>query len=446
MQNRSHLGHRAVVIGGSIAGMLSARVLSEFFTEVLILEAGEPQHDIHNPRKRVPQGYHSHILLQSGQNVLNTLFPGFIDELTESGSVTADFTNDLEWFHFGAWKNRFASGIRGIQQTRPFLEWHIRNRLEKYDNVRFHYGSQVTDYLSSPDGKTILGVKLAKRDEHGGDDRFMADLIVDASGYGSQTPKWLSNPALEDNSEAVKIDLFYATRFYEADLAARDVNWKNLMISAQLPEQPFAGVVLSFENQQFGVTLGGYLQPPPRTEADFHAIAKALPQPHVYNFIQNAKPISDLKTYRIPSQVRKHYDKVRNFPARLVVLGDAYCRFDPIYGQGMSVAALGANLLHQELIGMTGSNELDELHKTFYTKLNKLTQNPWDMATTESLRHPEIQGTRSAMTALKQRLTKRIYEKSAVDENIYFLLAQVMNLTASPNVFFKPAILRKLLL
>lgn len=167
-----------------------------------------------------------------------------------------------------------------------------------------------------------------------------------------------------------------------------------MMISAQLPEQPYAGVVLSFEDNKFGVTLGGYLKQPPKTGEEFERIAKALPQPHIYEFLQKASPVSDLHTYRIPAQVRNRFDRSSSMPSRLVVLGDAYCRFDPIYGQGMSVAALEAELLGRELANMKERGQLNALHNRFYKQLVRLTQGPWDMATTESFRHPDIAGTR----------------------------------------------------
>lgn len=161
------------------------------------------------------------------------------------------------------------------------------------------------------------------------------------------------------------------------------------MISAQLPDQPYAGVILSFEESKFGVTLGGYLKQPPKTDEEFRLIAKTLPQPHIHEFLLSAKPISDLNTYRIPLQVSNRFDRSDNMPSHLVTLGDAYYRFDPLYGQGMSVAALEAELLGTELKNMKDGGELSTFHNRFYAKLVKLTQGPWDMAITESFRHPD---------------------------------------------------------
>ncbi|MCF8564199.1 hypothetical protein LLE49_05520 [Alicyclobacillus tolerans] len=434
------VGRRAVVMGGSISGMLSARVLSDFFDDVIIIEADDPSY-VKSVRKRIPQGQHSHVLLQAGQQVLDRLFPNFINELIEDGSVVADFTNDLEWFHFGKWKKRFESGIMGVQQTRPFLEWHIQRRLRDYSNIRIQNNSLVIGLLLSDDQRTILGVKVRTPNSSGESD-IQCDFVVDATGYGSQSRKWMPDAASQSPLEAVKIDLFYATQFYQTD--SSKLGWKNLMISAQLPDQPYAGVILSFEDNKFGVTLGGYLKQPPKTDEEFRLIAKALPQQHIYEFLLNAKPISDLNTYRIPLQVRNRFDRSKSMPSHLVVLGDAYCRFDPLYGQGMSVAALEAELLGAELRNMKDREELNTFHNRFYKKLVKLTQGPWDMAITESFRHPNINGRRPRDVKLMQWLTQKIYRASANQQDVYLTLAQVMNLTESSTAFFRPAILPKL--
>lgn len=434
------VGRRAVVMGGSISGMLAARVLADFFDEVIIVEADDPSYD-KNARKRVPQGQHSHVLLQAGQQVLERLFPNFIAELIADGSVVSDFTHDLEWFHFGKWKKRFESGIVGVQQTRPFLEWHIQRRLRHYSNINLRNSCLVVGFVFSSDQKTIRGVKVGKPDGLGDED-ILCDFVVDATGYGSQSRKWMPDAASQSPMETVKIDLFYATRFYQTD--GSQLGWKNLMISAQLPAQPYAGVILSFEDNKFGVTLGGYLKQPPKTDEEFRLIARSLPQPHIHDFLRNAIPVSDLNTYRIPSQVRNRFDRSNNMPSHLVVLGDAYCRFDPLYGQGMSVAALEAELLANELRNMKDRGELNTFHNRFYRKLVRITQGPWDMAITESFRHPDISGRRPRGIKLMQGLTQKIYRASANQQDVYLTLAQVMNLTKPSRAFFRPTLLPKL--
>lgn len=429
---------QAIVIGGSIAGLLAARALADVFQEIIIVEADDPPDGL-KPRNKTPQSHHSHILLERGQKILERLFPGIIQELIQNGSIVTDFTNDLDWFHFGEWKKRFPSGIKGVQQTRPFLERHIRHRVNLVPNVTFQYRSRVTGLILSDDQNHVQGVKVQSESARH-DEVIMADLVVEAGGAGSQTLKWLI--AEKDSSERVHIDLFYATRFYKTEWVDR--GWTNLMISAQLPEHPYAGVVIPFEDQKIGVTLGGYLKEPPKTEEDFERIAKMLPQPHIYDFIKRAAPISEMKIYRIPSQSRKQKNIMSKLPGRFIMIGDSYCRFDPLYGQGMTVAAMEAELLREELGRLSAGEPLDTIIKNYWTKLPKLTNDPWDMAIIEAFRHPGIKGTRPIGIGLKQWLTRKIYKTSANDHSVYLQLAQVMNLTRPSSIFFLPSTLWKL--
>ncbi|EFM09508.1 monooxygenase FAD-binding [Paenibacillus curdlanolyticus YK9] len=429
---------RAIVIGGSIAGLLAARALSDVFNEVIIMEA-DASPDGPTPRSKVPQSYHSHILLERGQEILERLFPGIIQEMIQNGSVVTDFTNDLQWFHFGQWKQRFHSGIRAVQQTRPFIEHHVRERVEEIPNVSIQYRSRVTGIIVSEDKKDVQGVKV--RDEASGHEEAMpGDLVVEASGAGAQALKWLNIDT--DASEVVQINLFYATRFYSND--GVDRGWSNLMISAQLPEQPYAGVVIPFENGQIGVTLGGYLQEPPQTEEEFEQIAKRLPQPDIYRFIQQATPISEMKIYKISSQSRKRKDMIDKLPRRFIMIGDAYCRFDPLYGQGMTVAAMEAEILHAELERMLNGESMDTVVRSYWNKLPKLTDDPWSMALVEAYRHPAIVGKRPFGIGVQKWFTKKIYQASAHDSLVYLRLAQVMNLKRSSTAFFRVSMLRRI--
>lgn len=429
---------RAIVIGGSMAGLLAARVLADVFTEIIIVEADEPP-DGSLPRSRVPQGHHSHVLLERGKRILESLFPGITQELIQNGSIVSDFADDLAWFHFGEWKKRFPSGIQVVQQTRPFLEGHIRQRIDGIPNIKVRYHSRATGLMLSDDRNHVQGVKV-RNESARLEDAITADLVVDAGGAGSQTFKWLN--INEDASDTVPIDLFYATRFYRTEWVDR--GWTNLMISAQLPEHPYAGVVIPFENQIIGVTLGGYLREPPKTEADYEHIAKMLPQPHIHDFIQKATPVSELKVYRIPSQSRKRSNIADKLPSRFIMIGDSYCRFDPLYGQGMTVAAMEADLLRQAFDRLPARETMDTAIRNYWGKLPKLTNAPWDMALVEAYRHPGITGTRPIGIGMKQWLTQKIYKVSAHDHSVYLRLAQVMNLTRSSSVFFLPSMLWKL--
>jgi flavin-dependent dehydrogenase len=170
-----------------------------------------------------------------------------------------------------------------------------------------------------------------------------------------------------------------------------------------------------------------------------------LPEPHIYDFIQKATPISELKIYKISSQSRKRRNIIGKLPSRFVMIGDSYCRFDPLYGQGMTVAAMEAELLGRELGRLKSGETMDTVVTSYWDKLPKLTDDPWDMALVEAYRHPEIVGARPNGIGLKKWFTKKVYKASAHESSVYLRLAQVMNLTHSANAFFQPSMLWKLL-
>src|SRR5262245_1201447 len=144
----THLGRRAVVIGGSIGGLLAARVLHDHFDQVTIVER-DPLADAAGPRKGVPQGAHVHVLFGSGARVIERLFPGFFTELTAAGSCVCDFARDLCWYHGGVWKLRTASELISYWQTRPFLEAHIRRRIRSDTGVRILENCDVLRLLAN---------------------------------------------------------------------------------------------------------------------------------------------------------------------------------------------------------------------------------------------------------------------------------------------------------
>ncbi|WP_237179302.1 hypothetical protein [Paenibacillus sp. MMS18-CY102] len=184
------------------------------------------------------------------------------------------------------------------------------------------------------------------------------------------------------------------------------------------------------------------MKEPPQTEEEFEQIAKQLPQPDIYRFIQKATPISELKIYKISSQSRKRRNIIDKLPNRFIMIGDAYCRFDPLYGQGMTVAAMEAEALHAELGRIANGESMDTVIKNYWDKLPKLTDDPWNMALVEAYRHPAIIGKRFGI-GVQKWFTKKIYRASAHDSVVYLRLAQVMNLKRSSTAFFQPSMLKR---
>ncbi|MBT2216865.1 glutamate synthase [Virgibacillus dakarensis] len=433
---------RAIVIGGSIAGKLAAKALATSFRQVIILEAGSVWEE-KTPRKRVPQTYHPHVLLKGGEKAIEELFPYFLDQLIEDGGIINNFTRDLKWHHFGFWKHRFQGELVMVQQSRPLLEWHLQQRINQITTIVTKYETKVEQLLPDDQHAKISGVK-ARSLQTGKEEELTADLVVDASGFGSRSIDWLKSFGQEVKEEKVWIKLFYATRYFRHKGKEQDnPEWCNLLISPSFPINPYGAFIQSVEGNRFSVTFSGYANElPPKTDTEFINYAKKLPVSDVVDFLDKVEPISEINIHKIPYQVRRRFD-LASMPDGFVVIGDAHCRFDPVFGQGISVAAMEALAL-QRLLSADGYHEKG-FSKTFHKRISKIIATPWDMATTEVLRHPEIKGDRTMILPFKQWYSRKVYELSAVEPEVYIRLVKVMNLMRPSFLLFHPKVANAIL-
>jgi 2-polyprenyl-6-methoxyphenol hydroxylase-like FAD-dependent oxidoreductase len=432
-------GKRAIVIGGSIAGKLSARVLSDFFEEVIVLEKDQKNDSI-AIRKGVPQGSQGHVLLKSGEELLEELFPGIIAEMVKEGSTVSDFARDLVWFHHGCRKVSFDSGLSIIQQSRSFLEWHIQKRLETIPNIDFRYGITVKKLLLK-DNKEISGITLEKQD--GRQMNLSGDLVIDASGAASLTPKWLEELGFKKPKKTeVKIDLFYASMIF-GKLAARASNWHSLLVYPNPPKQSKGGTISPIEGDCHLVTLLGYgVEHLPSDHSAFLQYAKNLDQPDLYEAIKTAVPESGIQMYRFPALRRYHFDKMKQFPAGLLVIGDSICRIDPVFAQGMSIAAMEAVVLRKML---KSSRTKEKLTNDFHRKISKIIEIPWLIALTEDFRFQHTSGKKPFGLSILQMYVKNVVLACSHNEKVYSQFMNVLHLKAHPVSLFKPAILTSVL-
>lgn len=442
-RSKSRLGQRAIVIGGGIAGKLAARVLSDFFTEVMVLEKNKKS-DQTSLRSGVPQGSHGHALLKSGEDILEDLFPGITKELLTSGAIPSNFSKDISWYHHGSWKIKHDSNIQTIQQSRPFLEGHLQRRLEQFNNIHFIYGTKVSTILTNPDKTKTTGVTY--QTNLGEVKEFNADLIIDASGAATQTSKWLKlldYPQPEKTE--VKVDLFYASRTYH-ELSPIEKCWKGLLIYPNPPEQARGGGIYKIEDNKWMVTMLGYgIENPPADDRSFLEYAAALDHPTIYDAINQGKPASEVSIYRFPSLRRYHYDKLKKFPNGLVVMGDAFCRIDPVFAQGMSLSALEATALKEVLEKATRNQSLNKISYFAHRKFSKILDIPWMIAITEDFRFSHTLGKRFIGLPFLQTYIKKVVTASATNKDVYETFIHVLHLKAHPVTLFSPKILKSIL-
>lgn len=434
----------AIVIGSGIAGLLAAQVLTDYFDQITILERDhfpeKPQ-----PRQGVPQSYHPHVLLVQGLLIIEKLFPGIKDELTRQGASSIDWTEDFQWLLMGSWAPRFPSGITSRACTRNLLEATMRQYVIKNQAVRLLEASQVTSLLTNSDNSAITGVRIRNGNKQ--EIEIPAQLVVDTSGRESKAPKWLYNLGYEVPQETtVKSFLGYSSRWYQIP-SSKTLNYKMLYVMPKAPEYPQGGVIHQVENGRLIVNLIGVGRNyPPTDEAGFLDFAKTMESPEMYEAIKDAKPLTPIYGYQRTENRWRHYERLSRLPENFIVLGDAVCAFNPVYGQGITVAALGVLALEQCLKQQQRRSDktLVGLAKRFQKKLAKVNTIPWLMATGDDFRWPNTEGKRpNFMTRLMQLYIDKVMLVATKNKNaeVQKVLVEVLNLLKPPTALFKPFIL-----
>ncbi len=440
---------QAVVIGGSMAGLFTARVLSDHFARVIVIER-DSFPDTAEFRNGVPQARHVHALLARGQRIMEDMFPGLAEDFKEIGAPRIEWGTDTAFLTPGGWVKRFATGYQTNLISRIALEHLIRKRLALRRNVEFLPETDVLDLIASEDKGTVVGVNVqSRRDKsEAGHYPIMGDMVVDASGRNSKAPEWLTALGYDAPSvSTVYAYIGYATRWYEAPAGKHD--WKVLFINAR-PEQGLkrgAGI-FEVEGGQWVATLGGLNRDyPPTDEAGFLAYAKTVATPAFYEAIKDAKPISPIYGYRYDGNRLRHYEKMTRRPENFLVIGDAVCGFNPLYGQGMTVAALEALRLGELITAhKMRSGSLKGLAGSFQKALAGAVRNPWLMATGEDMRYPETEGPKpNAFSRLVQRYINQVNRAMPNDEQLSLAFIETSNLTRPPTGLLSPRLVLRVL-
>jgi 2-polyprenyl-6-methoxyphenol hydroxylase-like FAD-dependent oxidoreductase len=440
-------GH-AVVIGASMAGLLAARVLGDHFPRVTVVERDRlPPGPAFRPG--VPQSRHLHVLLQRGRLVLEELFPGLIAELRAAGAQDLDWPGDFLWLSPGGWGQRFRPGLQMLSLSRELLEWGVRRRLEAAGRVQFLQQCEVVALLADHGGSSVTGVRLRRRQAEeaagGAGGVLPADLVVDASGRNSRAPRWLEELGYAPPPEVVVNSfLGYASRSYARP---RDLllDWQALFFQAQPPALARAGALFPVEGDRWIVTLAGAGRDYPPTDDDgFLAFARSLRSPILASALEHAEPLSSIAGYQRTENQRRRYERMARRPERFLVLGDAVCAFNPIYGQGITVAALDALLLADCLRRQRRrpGGEWTGLAEQFQRRLARSNATPWLMATGEDLRYPTTEGARPGPpTRLFHRYLDRLVAASTDNRWVSRVFLRVLHLLAPPTALFRPSVL-----
>jgi 2-polyprenyl-6-methoxyphenol hydroxylase-like FAD-dependent oxidoreductase len=409
-----------------MGGLTAARVLADQFDIVTVLERDElpPGAD---PRRGVPQGRQAHALLAGGARAIAELFPGIMEELVADGAALLDF-NDGTWFQAGGYRAPSLIERKVISASRPFLEAGIRRRVSALPNVRFQTGVTVSGLEA--DGAQVRGVRIDD-----GAAVVTADLVVDCSGRSSRAPQWLERlgfPAPE--VVTVSCDVRYATMLLRR--RPTDLDGTFAVSIESPPHGKRAGFALPIEDDRWIMTIAGCFGARAASDdASFRELAASLPSPELSDVLAVAEPLGPVTTHRLASSMRRRYEKLRRGPGGFVVLGDAVCSFNPIYGQGMTSAVLQAVALGH-CVERNGTGP--RLFRAFSRAAAEVVDNPWRIAVGADFAYPECAGAKPPGTDLVNRYMGRVLLAAQVSPEINTALLMVQNLLAAPSLLLRP--------
>lgn len=427
-------GH-AVVVGAGISGLLSARVLSEHFARVTLVER-DILPDEAATRKGAPQGRHLHSLATRGSEILEDLFPGLDAELADAGCPLLDQAADAVTELPAGRMPRFRSGITMRAASRAIIERRVRARLEADPKVGVLPGREAVGLVPGPE-RSVAGIRTRLR-EDGSAEEISADLVVDASGAGSRAPRWLEEIGYDAPRETV-VDarLGYATRWYRVP-EDFEGDWTGVAVLPGWPESTRGGTLRRVEGGLWtAVLIGTGGDYPPTDPGDFLSFAASLHSPAIHDAIEGAEPVSPVYSYRRTANRLRHYEKTR-LPENFLVAGDAACVLNPSYGQGMTAAALSAMALRKCLEGGRGAN----LSRRFQRRQRKAVAPCWTATTNSDAQWAAggVEGLNPARRTL-YRISEEVMKLAVEREDVARTLLGVKNVMEPPAALLRPGIL-----
>jgi len=441
MYDQAKIGEHAIVVGAGMGGLCAAAALSKHFARVTVLERDAlPQTPVN--RAGVPQGRLVHALLPGGQQAIETLLPGFTEALVRAGAVRVRGAIDVraEFAGFDPLPQRDL-GIIGYSLSRPLLELVVRTELLRRPNVTIEQRSRVLEIEMQSGGKSIAGIKSESAE---GSARSMAaDLVVDATGRAALTLPLLESLGRPAPRETViGVDLGYACAVYEIPADA-PADWKIVQTMGKLPEFTRGGLLSPLEGNQWIVAVGGLDDPPPGDHDGFLEYAKGFRTPTIYEAIRGARPVGEVARYGFRESVWRHFEAL---PGGLLPFSDSICRFNPVYGQGMSVAALEAVVLERLMSERAGEAEpLNGLGDAFLAEVQPLIAAPWEMSAIPDLASPKARGERPANFEQILQYGAAFMKLMARDADVHKLAEEVRGLLKPPSVLRDPAIVQRVM-
>jgi flavin-dependent dehydrogenase len=429
------LGIHAVVLGAGMAGLTAAKVLSNHFNKVTILERdrlpGEPA-----LRSGTPQAAHAHALLAGGMEALQSLFPDFERDLANAGAVRLRAGKDmrLERPGFDPFPSRDL-GFDNFFMSRPLLEAVIRGRVQEQANIAIQPRCRATEIVASPGTLRVEGVRCDRED--GGTEIIDADFVVEATGRGKLTIELLDRLGLKKPEETeIGIDQAYSTIVVERP-QDHETPWAGVMLLPGAPASSRGGFIFPIEKQQWMLSIGGnHGDVPPGEREGFLDFVKSFRTSTIYDAVKHARPTADIMRFRLPASSRRHFERLESFPLGLLTIGDAVCRFNPVFGQGMSVAARQAVILDRLLAEGVST---DRLAKEFFAAVQPTINTPWGVAESDFV-YPATRGVRPADFGQRMQYNIALVKLAAQDAEVHKLINEVSQLLKPSSELREPAL------
>jgi 2-polyprenyl-6-methoxyphenol hydroxylase-like FAD-dependent oxidoreductase len=433
-------GTRAVVLGGSIAGLFTARVLAEVYQEVLIVDRDRLV-GVEGHRRGRPQGRHINAMLCKGRLVMEELLPGITDELIADSCPSGDMCDNVRWYFNGKRAVRRDVGLLALPATAPLMERHIRERVGALPRVSFAERREVLALTTTADRTRVTGVRLRNLVDET-DETIAAALVVDATGRGSRVPVWLEElgyPKVRE--ERIKIGLGYTTQHYR--LTADPYGTDLAIIPVASPELPRGAIFTKTDHGHVELTAYGILDDhPPTDQAGFYEFVKTLGcDGDIYRALQHAEPIDEPVAYRYPTTQRRYYEELDRFPEGLLLTGDAITSFNPVYGQGMTVAALAAQVMRKYL----SPGRSPQARRFFADLAKNVIDPPWEMTNTVDLSFAGVQGRRTFKVKMGQAYLKLVQTATTRDSKVTAAYMRTAGMVDRPEALMRPQMIARVL-
>jgi 2-polyprenyl-6-methoxyphenol hydroxylase-like FAD-dependent oxidoreductase len=438
------LGRRAIVVGAGIGGLSAAGTLAKSFDQVEVLERDDLATSARS-RSGTPQDRHPHALLAGGLRALDRIFPDFKRDLAAAGAVPVTFARDVQFERpdVGVLPKR-DFGISILCATRPLIELVLRRRAEAVANITLRPASRVIGIVPAAGGAGVRGVQFV--DGSGRFETLDADLVVDASGRGAPTLTLLDALCWDrPQMTEIGVDITYATAVVEIPRAAT-ADWKLVLTLPDPPHLALHAIIAPTQDGRWITAIADHSATAWIESWDaFLEASRSLITPTVHNALRYAEPPDSIRHYRFPVSTWKHFERLPRLPRGVLPVADAFCRFNPIHGQGMSSAGKQALLLQDVLYRAAADPDpIAAVQAGFMTEVASVLETPWTMSTSADLAFPQTRGQRPDNFAEAREFEAALFRAAVADPVVHRAMIEVAQLLQPRQRLHEPDITRRI--